>query len=430
MAELQQISLGKLVNNTGQIAGVPKNPRQIRNEQYDKLLQSLKESDLTDYKPLMVYPQGGKFVVLGGNMRLRALRELKAETVSCIIVPEGTPAETLRKLVIIDNTEFGEYDWDAVANEWDADALSDWGVETPWGGETKEESEAEMIARKEQEFRERMERGELSEEDDEYQEFLEKFKLKKTTDDCYTPAIVYDAVADYVARTYNVNRSNFVRPFYPGGDYKSEKYPAGCVVVDNPPFSILAEILNFYMERGVAFFLFAPTLTLFSSAAAAAALPCGVAITYENGASVNTSFLTSFEAYTYWIKSAPELYAVVKAANDENLKQQKKQLPKYAYPPELVTSPGVAIYSRLGIDFVVPKSESYRVSRLDEQKERGDKAVYGKGYLVSRRVCAERERAERVRAERERAERERAERWTLSAREEAIVESLSKGGAE
>ena len=142
MAELQQISLGKLVNNTGQIAGVPKNPRQIRNEQYDKLLQSLKESDLTDYKPLMVYPQGGKFIVLGGNMRLRALRELKAETVSCIIVPEGTPAETLRKLVIIDNTEFGEYDWDAVANEWDADALSDWGVETPWCAETSEENSA------------------------------------------------------------------------------------------------------------------------------------------------------------------------------------------------------------------------------------------------------------------------------------------------
>ena len=146
---------------------------------------------------------------------------------------------------------------------------------------------------------------------------------------------------------------------------------------------------------------------------------------------MNTSFLTSFEANTYRIKSAPELYAVVKAANDENLKQQKKQLPKYAYPPELVTSPGVAIYSRLGIDFVVPKSESYPVSRLDEQKERGDKAVYGKGYLVSRRVCAERERAERERAERERAERERAEReraerWNLSARELAIVEELSK----
>lgn len=134
MAELQQISLGKLINNTGQIAGVPKNPRQIRNEQYDKLLQSLKESDLTDYKPLMVYPQDGKFIVLGGNMRLRALRELKAETVSCIIVPEGTPAETLRKLVIIDNTEFGEYDWDAIANEWGDLPLDDWGVEMPWSG--------------------------------------------------------------------------------------------------------------------------------------------------------------------------------------------------------------------------------------------------------------------------------------------------------
>lgn len=142
MAELQQISLGKLVNNTGQIAGVPKNPRQIRNEQYDKLLQSLKESDLTDYKPLMVYPQGGKFIVLGGNMRLRALRELKAETVSCIIVPEGTDAETLRKLVIIDNTEFGEYDWDDLANDWGDLPLIDWGVTIPWDAETEEENSA------------------------------------------------------------------------------------------------------------------------------------------------------------------------------------------------------------------------------------------------------------------------------------------------
>lgn len=143
MTNVQQISLDKLVNNTGQIAGVPKNPRQIRNEQYDKLLKSLKESDLTDYKPLMVYPLGDKYVCLGGNMRLRALRELKAETVSCIIVPEGTPAEMLRKLVIIDNTEFGEYDWDAIANEWDADALSDWGVETPVKHEKDEDIQGE-----------------------------------------------------------------------------------------------------------------------------------------------------------------------------------------------------------------------------------------------------------------------------------------------
>ena len=148
-------------------------------------------------------------------------------------------------------------------------------------------------------------------------------------------------------------------------------------------------------------------------------MPCGVAITYENGANVNTSFLTSFEAETIRFKSCPELYAAVKAANDANLAQIKKQLPKYEYPLEVVTAPKVAQYSRLGIQFVVPKKESVAVSRLDEQKEKGDATIYGKGYFISERCRAERERAER-----ERAERERAERWGLSERERKIIKKL------
>ena len=48
-------------------------------------------------------------------------------------------------------------------------------------------------------------------------------------------------------------------PFYPGGDYEREEYPQGCTVVDNPPFSILSKIVKHYQERGVGFFLFAPT---------------------------------------------------------------------------------------------------------------------------------------------------------------------------
>ena len=62
---------------------------------------------------------------------------------------------------------------------------------------------------------------------EEYNEFLEKFEQKKTTDDCYTPKIVYDAIADWVADTYGLEKQNFIRPFYPGGDYQNEKYPAG-----------------------------------------------------------------------------------------------------------------------------------------------------------------------------------------------------------
>ena len=52
-----------------------------------------------------------------------------------------------------------------------------------------------------------------------YEEFVDKFKPKKTTDDCYTPVEIYDAVAGWVENEYRVNRCNFVRPFYPGGDY-------------------------------------------------------------------------------------------------------------------------------------------------------------------------------------------------------------------
>lgn len=62
---------------------------------------------------------------------------------------------------------------------------------------------------------------------DEYNEFLDKFEPKKTTDDCYTPKIVYDAVADWVADEYGLEKANFIRPFYPGGDYQNEKYPPG-----------------------------------------------------------------------------------------------------------------------------------------------------------------------------------------------------------
>ena len=340
-----------------------------------------------------------------------------------------TNDEKRKKLALADNaaSDLSEWDEDPLRADWTNEALADWGVELP---DEIEEMSAEEIARKEAEFRERMAAGEISEEDEEYQKFCDKFKPKKTTDDCYTPEIVYEAVSDYVAKTYNVKRAAFVRPFYPNGDYKREKYPKGCVVVDNPPFSILAEILQFYKEKQIAFFLFAPTLTLFSSSSSSCALPCGVAITYENGANVNTSFLTSFEADTIRLKSAPELYRAVKAANDKNLAQMRKELPKYNYPLELVTAPNVARYSRLGIEFVVPKAESVAVSRLDEQKEKGESAVYGKGYLIGERVRAERERAERERAERERAERERAEReraetWHLSEREKAIIKTLT-----
>lgn len=90
-----------------------------------------------------------------------------------------------------------------------------------------------------------------------YEGFVDKFKQRVTTDDCFTPPEVYEAVAGYVSERFGVARSDMVRPFYPGGDFEGFDYPPGCCVVDNPPFSILMRIKRFYVGRGIRFFLFA-----------------------------------------------------------------------------------------------------------------------------------------------------------------------------
>ena len=424
----QRISIKRLHPNEGQIPGLPSNPRQWTQTEIDKIAKSLKETpELFEARPVIVMPFQGEYVILGGNLRYEGCKKNKEKDLPCFVLPETTSVEKMKEIVIKDNGAFGGWDYDALANEWDDLALTDWGVPT-WDTEQEAGMTESEIERKEREFREKMEAGEISEEDEEYQAFLEKFKLKKTTDDCYTPPVVYDAVADWVVQEYGLEREEFIRPFYPGGDYQNEKYPAGCVVVDNPPFSILSEILRFYNDRGIKYFLFAPTLTLFSSSlSSCTALPVGVGVTYENGASVNTSFLTNLEDQALRFRSVPGLYLVVKKANDINLKELHKELPKYSYDHHIVTSSFVGQLSRLGIAFQVSVKESEPISQLECQKESG-KAIYGKGYIVSEQVFAEREKAEREKAEREKAEREKAERWELSDKERAIVEKLTIQG--
>lgn len=94
-----------------------------------------------------------------------------------------------------------------------------------------------------------------------YAGFVEKFKPKKTTDDCYTPPAVYEAVKAWACQKYSIDPARTVRPFWPGGDYEHFDYPDGAVVLDNPPFSCLAKIVRFYQARQIHYFLFAPGLT-------------------------------------------------------------------------------------------------------------------------------------------------------------------------
>jgi len=266
----------------------------------------------------------------------------------------------------------------------------------------------------------------------EYDAFVEKFKPKKTTDDCYTPPKVYDAVRDWACKQYGIDPASIVRPFYPDGDYERFTYPDGCVVLDNPPFSILTKICEFYLDRDIPFFLFAPSLTALSGRKTimrmAHIIP-DADITYENGAVVRTAFVTNL-AGDIILQTAPDLYTAIAAAQ----KSDTVILPKYDYPGNIVTAAMVQKYAKRGIEFVVRAGECTPIYALDAQKASG-KSLFGGGLLVSDRLAADRIAADRLARERLVEDRFAAERlvdaqkiiWELSPRERETVEWLNCG---
>lgn len=132
MEQIQDIDIKRLELNKGQVEGLPKNPRFIRDERYKALVKSIEDApEMLKLRELLVVEHGNKFVVIGGNMRLRACKELGMETVPCKVLPADTPTAKLREYAIKDNNGFGEDDWDVLANEWDAEELQEWGMELP-----------------------------------------------------------------------------------------------------------------------------------------------------------------------------------------------------------------------------------------------------------------------------------------------------------
>ena len=244
----------------------------------------------------------------------------------------------------------------------------------------------------------------------EYDAFTAKFEAKKTTDDCFTPEGVYEAIADWVCREYDVTRESFVRPFWPGANYEAEEYPEGCVVVDNPPFSIVSKIVGWYVERGIKFFLFCPALRLIRNSSVTT-VAVGAGIIYANGADVPTSFVTNLDCGL--IRSAPSLYRAIKRANEEA--KAARELPRYEYPPDVVTAARVEYLSKYGVDWSSGEKGVF-ISALDEQRAAG-KSVYGGGILLppaqaQAQAQARKEALGLVRT------------WTLSEREREIVRGL------
>ena len=142
LKEQRLIKTTDLRANKGQLVerGIPTNPRKIVKEKYNLLLQSLDKSNLTQIRPLDVIEHMGKYIVLSGNQRLRALKELKIKEVPCNILRDDLEPETYRQIVLQANTNYGEHDDDLLANEWDAVELHEWGYDLPdWETEKIEE---------------------------------------------------------------------------------------------------------------------------------------------------------------------------------------------------------------------------------------------------------------------------------------------------
>ena len=140
---IRMLPMSQIAVNNGQIDGVRANPRQIKGEKFDRLKASIERNpEMLALRELLVYEHGGKYIVIGGNMRYRACNELGYTQMPCKIIPQQATAEQLNAYIILDNSGFGDWDWDALANEWNSQQLTDWGVDVPnWDDEASEEEQ-------------------------------------------------------------------------------------------------------------------------------------------------------------------------------------------------------------------------------------------------------------------------------------------------
>ena len=247
-----------------------------------------------------------------------------------------------------------------------------------------------------------------------YEEFVDKFKAKHTTDDCFTPANVYAVVRDWAVKKYRIS-GEIVRPFWPGKDYTKAEYPDGCCVIDNPPFSIVSKIVAWYNAHDVHFFIFCPGLSSLAHARneKTTFIASGNSITFENGAVVPVDFLTNMSPGVI-CETAPDLHVILKSANAENVKTSRAV--KYKYPDSVLTSGRIRYLASHQTPFSLPRGRAVHVRRLDCGVN-----LYGSFLIADGDKLAA---AERAAAERAAAERAAAHVLTLSERENNIIKEL------
>ena len=216
----------------------------------------------------------------------------------------------------------------------------------------------------------------------------------------------------FVGTITKLDGRKVVRPFFPGGNYEDlSQYPKGCVVVDNPPFSMLSKICRFYCERGIQFFLFGPELTLFSATDCDLTyINCAGHIIYENGADVRTGFITNLiPDLRIWV--CPELGSMI----DEAQPKEDKSKRGFVYPDNIVTAATLGKIAERDVELKIRKTSCEPIKESDSAKEQG-RSLYGGGFIMSDRAAAERAAAERA----------AATRLNLSDREKAIIARLNE----
>ena len=127
------LKLSAIEPNRGQIEGLPKNPRFIKDEKFKKLVKSIEDNpEMTAMRELLVYPlDNGKHIIIGGNMRYRAMKELGVKEAPCKVIPKEATIEQLQAYTLKDNSGYGEWDFDLLANEWDLSLLDSCAIDLP-----------------------------------------------------------------------------------------------------------------------------------------------------------------------------------------------------------------------------------------------------------------------------------------------------------
>ena len=213
----------------------------------------------------------------------------------------------------------------------------------------------------------------------------------KTSDDTFTPPKVYEEVLKYInEKIIPIDSIEIQRPFYPGGDYQKdiENYNEKSVVIDNPPFSIISEIIDFYLKNNIKFFIFTNGLTIFNYLNRDVHLLCPYAmIEYDNGDKVNTCFIHNL------LPRGVTISGDLRNRLGDLCEQNKIKRNKYSYPDEVLSvAQSLELVKQIKGEHTITNYKG--VSGLNHNGKQ--KKVFCKAMLLSN---SEKEKIQKIKAE-------------------------------